>query len=141
MLKKVPDVFVIVFALIVVAAVLTWILPGGSFERTKEVVEGHERELVVQGSFEYEESNPQLLQVFTAPLAGFIKLGEIVIFIFLVGGAFFILNETGAIAAGTHKLVRALKGREFLIIPIVMTLFSFLGAVFGMCEEAMPFAL
>jgi uncharacterized ion transporter superfamily protein YfcC len=140
-LKKVPDVFVIVFALIVVAAALTWILPGGSFERRKEVVEGHERELVVQGSFEYEESEPQLLEVFTAPLLGFIKLGEIVIFIFLVGGSFFILNETGSIAAGTHKLVRALRGREFLIIPIVMTLFSFLGAAFGMCEEAMPFAL
>jgi uncharacterized ion transporter superfamily protein YfcC len=140
-LRKIPDVFVIVFSLIVLAAVLTWILPGGRYARETVSVEGHEREVVVQGSFEYEESNPQHVQVFVAPLRGFLKLAEIVVFIFLVGGSFFILNETGAIAAGTHQLVRILRGREFLVIPIVMTFFSLFGAVFGMCEEAMPFAL
>jgi len=141
MLKKVPDVFVIVFCLIVVAAALTWILPGGSFERREEAVHGKVREVVVQGSFQYEESRPQLFEIFTAPILGFLKLGEIIVFIFMVGGAFFILNETGAISAGTIWLANALKGREFLIIPIVMLFFSFFGAAFGMCEEAIPFAL
>ena len=51
------------------------------------------------------------------------------------------LNETGSITAGIGKLVDILEGREFLIIPIVMTIFSLFGAVFGMCEEAMPFVL
>jgi uncharacterized ion transporter superfamily protein YfcC len=115
--RKVPDVFVIVFSLIVLAAVLTWILPGGSFERRTEVVDGHERVVVVQGSFRFEESRPQLVQVFVAPLKGFVRLAEIVVFIFLVGGSFFILNETGAVAAGTGRLVRALKGREYVVIP------------------------
>jgi uncharacterized ion transporter superfamily protein YfcC len=87
------------------------------------------------------ESKPQVLQVFTAPIQGFKKLAEIIAFIFIVGGAFFMLNETGAIVAGTHRLVKVLRGREFLVIPIVMTIFSFFGAAFGMCEEAMPFAL
>lgn len=141
MLKKVPDVFVIVFALIVLAAGLTWVLPGGSFERRQETVGGHAREVLVQGSFEYEDSRPQLFSIATAPLKGFKKLSSIIIFIFIVGGAFFILNESGAIAAGTHKLVKILQGKEFLIIPIVMLFFSFFGAAFGMCEEAMPFAL
>ncbi len=141
MLKKVPDVFVIVFGLIVAAAVLTWILPGGSFERREKTVNGKPREVLVQGSFQYEESIPQTIEVVTAPLKGFLKLGDIIVFIFIVGGAFFILNEGGSIAAGTHKLVRALKGREFLIIPVVMLFFSFFGAVFGMCEEVIPFTL
>ncbi len=141
MFKKMPDVFVIVFTLIVVAAALTWILPGGAFERRKEMVDDHEREVVVEGSFRLEKSNPQHLHVFTAPLKGFLKLADIIVFIFLVGGSFYILNETGAISAGTHKLVKALRGRELLIIPIVMVFFSFFGAAFGMCEEAMPFAL
>jgi len=139
--RKVPDVFVIVSALIVLAAVLTWILPGGSYERRTEVVDGHARELVVPGSFAPAASDPQTFEVFTAPLRGFIKLAEIIVFIFLVGGAFFILNETGAIAAGTSRLARSLTGREYLVIPLVMTLFSFFGAAFGMCEEAMPFVL
>ncbi len=141
MLRKVPDVFVIVFGLIVLAATLTWILPGGSFDRKKVDVNGHERVIVVPGSFSFEPSNPQHVQVFTAPLRGFLRLAEIVVFILLVGGAFFILNETGAIAATTGRLVKLLEGREFLVIPIVMTFFSFFGAAFGMCEEAMPFAL
>ncbi len=141
MLKKVPDVFVIVFSLIVLAAVLTWVLPGGAYERADEKVGDTTREVVVDGSFQYTESNPQLFQVFTAPINGFLKLGDIIVFIFLVGGAFYILNETGAIAAGIHQLVRILKGKEFLVIPIVMTFFSFFGAAFGMCEEAIPFVL
>ena len=139
--KKIPDVFVIVFCLIVFAAVLTWIVPGGSFERREKQVGEQTRKVLVKGSFEYEEASPQAFEVFLAPLKGFLKLGEIIAFIFIVGGAFFILNESGAIAAGTRKLVDILKGREFLVIPIVMIFFSFFGAAFGMCEEAMPFVL
>jgi uncharacterized ion transporter superfamily protein YfcC len=139
--KKIPDVFVIVFGLILLAALATWIVPGGSYQRVTEQVSGVSREVPVPGSFTYGESRPQALEVFTAPMKGFLRLAEIVAFIFLVGGAFYILNETGAIAAGIGRLVRLLKGKEFLIIPIVMTFFSLFGAVFGMCEEAMPFVL
>jgi uncharacterized ion transporter superfamily protein YfcC len=143
LLKKVPDVFVIVYLLIVLAAVLTWIVPGGSYKRREEIVNNKPREVVVQGSFSYEPAKPQTLEVFTAPLEGFAKrmAAEIIVFIFLVGGSFYVLNETGAITAGLNKLVKLLRGREYLAIPIVMTFFSFFGAVFGMCEEAMPFAL
>ncbi len=141
MLKKVPDVYVIVFALIVLAAVLTWVLPGGAYERRTVEIEGGTREVIDPGSFRTEASDPQLLEIFTAPIKGFLRLGDIIVFIFLVGGSFYILNATGAIAAGIHRLVRLLKGREFLVIPIVMIFFSFFGAAFGMCEEAIPFVL
>lgn len=139
--KKVPDVFVIVFSLIILSAVATWVVPGGNYERSEKQVGGVTREVLVEDSFRYGEAIPQSVEVFTAPMKGFYRLTEIIAFIFLVGGAFFILNETGAIAAGTGQLVRKLKGKEILIIPIVMTFFSLFGAVFGMCEEAMPFVL
>ncbi len=141
MLKRIPNVFVIVFFLIVLAAVATWIIPGGEYQRVQEDVGGTKREILLPDSFHFTASRPQVLEVFAAPMKGFVRLAEIVAFIFLVGGAFYILNETGAIAAGTRLLVRKLKGREYLIIPIVMTFFSLFGAVFGMCEEAMPFVL
>ena len=141
MLKRVPDVFVIVFGLIVLAAVLTWVLPGGDFARHEVEVGGSVRQVVTPGSFHTAPSEPQLWSIFTAPISGFLRLGDIIVFIFLVGGSFYILNETGAIAAGIQQLVRLLKGREFLVIPIVMTFFSLFGAAFGMCEEAMPFVL
>ncbi|MBD3415240.1 MAG: putative basic amino acid antiporter YfcC [Candidatus Aminicenantes bacterium] len=138
---KIPNVFVIVFFLIILSAALTWIVPGGSYERRQIEINNSQRTVVVEGTYEKAESDPQILEVFTAPLKGFIKLAEIIGFIFIVGGAFYILNETGAINAGIGKLVKVLKGKELLIIPIVMTVFSLFGAVFGMCEEAMPFVL
>jgi len=139
--KKVPDVYVIVFALIVLAAAATWVLPGGAYDRVEVTVEGGTREVVDPGSFTTEPAVRQWWQVFTAPIHGFLKLGDIIVFIFLVGGSFYILNETGAIAAGIRQLVRLLKGREYLVIPAVMLFFSFFGAAFGMCEEAIPFVL
>ena len=140
-MSRIPNVFVIVFALVLLAAVATWFVPGGRYERRATKVGESTRQVLVEGSFVEAESHPQLLEVFVAPVKGFLKLADIIAFIFIVGGAFYMINDSGAITAGIHRLVRLLKGREFLVIPIVMTLFSFFGAAFGMCEEAMPFAL
>ncbi len=141
MFKRVPDVYVIVCSLILVASVATWFVPGGAFDRQKVDRGGVEAEVVVPGSFHFEDSRPQVLEVFTAPINGALRLANIIFFIFMVGGSFYVLNETQAIAAGIHHLVRLLKGREFLVIPTVMTVFSLFGATFGMCEEAIPFVL
>jgi uncharacterized ion transporter superfamily protein YfcC len=141
MAKKSPDVFVIAFTLILLAAAATWILPGGSYTRQQETVNGTAREIVVPGTYHVEPSKPQTTAIFLAPLRGFLRMGAIIALIFVVGGAFNILNDTGAIAAGIHQLVKLLGNRSYLIIPIVMTVFSFFGGAYGMCEEAMPFAL
>ncbi len=141
MAKKSPDVFVIAFTLILIAAAATWILPGGSYQRQKENVGGTQREIVLPGTYHVEPSNPQLSAIFLAPIRGFLRMGAIIGLIFIVGGAFNILNDTGAIAAGMHQLVKLLGHRSYLIIPIVMTVFSFFGGAYGMAEEAIPFAL
>jgi len=139
--RKAPDVFVIAFALILLAAAATWLLPGGAYERRQEQVGDTVREVVVPGSYKVEPSKPQLEEIFLAPVRGFLRMAPIIALIFIVGGAFNILNDTGAIAAGIYQLVRLLAGRAYLIIPIVMTVFSFFGGAYGMCEEAIPFAL
>lgn len=141
MTKKSPDVFVIAFSLIVLAAVATWVLPGGSYTRQQEKVGDTVREIVVPGTYHIEPSKPQVAAIFLAPMRGFLRMGAIVGLIFIVGGAFNILNDTGAIAAGIGQLVKALGNRSYLIIPIVMTVFSFFGGAYGMCEEAIPFVL
>ena len=141
MTRKSPDVFVIAFTLILLAAAATWILPGGSYTRQKETVGGSVREVVVPGTFHVEPSKPQVAAILLAPMRGFLRMGAIIGLIFIVGGAFNILNDTGAIAAGIHQLVKLLGNRSFLIIPIVMTVFSFFGGAYGMAEEAIPFAL
>jgi uncharacterized ion transporter superfamily protein YfcC len=138
---KIPHTFVIVYSIIILAAIATWIVPGGHFERQTIEEGGTTREILVRDSFEYQENIPQVFALFEAPLKGIIRMADIIGFIFLVGGAFYIFQKTGAIAATIGKIVKIMEGHEKWIIAIVMILFSFFGAFFGMCEEAMPFVL
>lgn len=138
---KIPNTFVIVYSIIILAAIATWFVPGGEYQRKTVQEGGTSRQILVKDSFQYQENNPQFFAVFEAPLKGIIRMADIIGFIFLVGGAFFIFQKTGAINAAINEIVRLMKGHEKWIIVIVMTLFSFFGAFFGMCEEAMPFVL
>ncbi|MGL5753737.1 MAG: YfcC family protein [Paraclostridium sp.] len=131
-----PNTLTIIFLLIVVMAILTWIVPSGSFER--EDVDN--RLVVVAGTYEKVPSNPQgIADVFTAPINGFIDAAEVVGFVLIVGGAFGIVNKTGAIEAIIAHTVNKMKKYQFLIIPISMMLFGLGGTTFGMSEETLPF--
>ena len=138
---RIPDAFVIVFVLIIIAGVATWVVPGGHFDREIVTQDGHKREVIKKDSFQFQENQPQDFEIFEAPLKGFIRMAEIIGFVFFVGGAFFVLQATGAINASIGAIVKRMKGREKWIIVVVMAIFSFFGAFFGMCEEAIPFVL
>lgn len=140
-MRKPPHVYVIVFSLALVTAAATFLLPGGEYQRVRVTVDGGQREVVDPASFRHVPAVPQSWQVFTAPIVGFGKLWQIIVFIFIVGGAFAILNETQSLTAAIAVLVRKLGSQEFLVIPVIMSLFAFFGAAFGMCEEAIPFVL
>lgn len=147
-MKKIPHTFTIVFALIVLAAVMTWFIPAGEFLR--ETVNG--REVVVSDSFHFVDRAPQTWQVFSALFNGFVDKADIIIFILMVGGAFWILNNSHAIDVGVmsflrrirrlsrYKLIRKL-GVENIIITLVMIMFSLFGAIFGMSEETIAFVV
>lgn len=131
-----PSTLTIIFLLIVIMAVLTWIVPSGNFERVD--IDG--RAVVVAGTYEKAASNPQgVVDVFTAPINGFIDAAEVVGFVLIVGGAFGIVNRTGAIEAMIAHTVNKMKKVQFLIIPVSMILFGLGGTSFGMSEETLPF--
>ena len=151
-MKRIPHTFTIVFALIVFAAVLTWVVPAGEFVRETIDVNGSSREVVVNNSFHYTERSPQTWQVFSALFNGFVDKADIIIFILMVGGAFWILNNSHAIDVGVMAFLRWVKrlsrykiikklGVENIIITLVMLLFSLFGAVFGMSEETIAFVV
>lgn len=132
----IPHTFTIIFSLIVLMAVLTWIIPSGEFLR--EDIDG--RLVVVPGTYQSVDSNPQgFIDVFKAPIDGFVDAAEVVGFVLLVGGAFGIVNKTGAIEAGIGAVIAKLGGKELLIIPVSMILFGLGGTTFGMAEETLPF--
>jgi uncharacterized ion transporter superfamily protein YfcC len=141
------DTSLLVFAMIVAAAILTWLVPPGAFD--KEIIEvagAGTREVVVPGSFtRLETASPQgIWAVLRAPLRGIVAAADIVAFVLIVGGAFAVLQGTGAVDAGLHRLVQASRRSawiERLIIPFFMILFSLGGAIFGMAEEVIPFVL
>ena len=147
-MKKIPHTFVIVFALIVLAAVMTWFIPAGEFLR--QTVDG--REVVVNGSFHYVDRAPQTWQIFSALFNGFVDKADIIIFILMVGGAFWILNNSHAIDVGVMSFLRRIRrlsrfkliqklGVENILITLVMIMFSLFGAIFGMSEETIAFVV
>ena len=138
---KVPNTYLLLFSILILIAFLTWVIPGGEYERT--TVNG--REVVVQNSFKYVDSNPQgFFALFIAPLKGFVEAGMIIGFILLVGGAFNVLAKTDAINSLINKLARAHRDSvtlRRLFIPVLILMFSIGGASFGMNEEIIPFVL
>lgn len=152
MFKKIPHTYVIVFSIVVLCAVLTWIVPGGAFARETVNVNGIDRSVVVPGSFHYIEKNPQTWQVFSALFEGFVDKADIIVFILIIGGAFWIMNESKAIDVAIGSVLRFTKrignrgviraiGADNLIFIVIMTVFSFFGAVFGMSEETIAFTV
>lgn len=138
---KVPNTYLLIFSLLILIAALTWIIPGGEYERT--TMNG--REVVVQNSFKYVDSNPQgFFDLFIAPLKGFVEAATIIGFILIVGGSFNVLAKTDAINSLINKLARAHRDSKILrrlFVPVLILMFSIGGATFGMNEEIIPFVL
>jgi len=149
MKRSFPHTYVIVFYIILLAAILTWILPGGEYIKETVTIEGGDKTELV---YREVESNPQSWQVFAAIFKGFVKQSGIIVFILMIGGAFWILNSSKAIDVGIlsfirytsklerYRLIRFL-GVNNIIITLVMILFSVFGAVFGMSEETIAFII
>ena len=128
-MRKLPNTYVIIAALIVLCAVLTWFLPGGQYVTAED------------GTLSYEQVDavPQTWQVFSAIYNGFVKQAGIIVFILVVGGAFWLLNATGAVDAGIRRFIAGIGSRDKLVLVALTVLFSLCGAVFGMSEETIPF--
>jgi uncharacterized ion transporter superfamily protein YfcC len=154
MLKKVkiPHTFVILFLIILIGGLLTWLLPGGAYERVTVMDNGVAREVVKNGSFQYISGDPQTWQVFSAFYHGFISKSNIIVFILMVGGAFWIINQSRAIDVGIFSFLRLTRrletirfikvlGMDNIVVAMIMLMFSLFGAIFGMSEETIAFVI
>ncbi len=129
---KMPTSFTTIIILTAIVAVLTFLIPAGQYE----YVDG----MPVSGTYQVMESNPQgLWDILHAPVAGFKGAIDIVLFVLVLGGCLGILFETKAIDAALSKVVTKLKGKEKILIPIVMSICSIGGTTYGMAEETIAF--
>ena len=151
--RSIPHTYVIVFYIILIVAGLTWFIPGGEFGRhIVELENGSTREVITENSFHYIDNQPQTWQVFSALFDGFVDKADIIVFILLIGGAFWIMNESKAIDVGIMSFLRFTKklehnklikifGVDNIILTMIMLMFSVFGAVYGMSEETIAFVI
>ena len=102
-----------------------------------ETIEGDAlEEYVIDGTGVKSSSLSTLLM---SPILGFENAIDVAIFIMILGGLLAVVNKTGALETGIKVLVKKLKGRELLLIPILMFVFSIGGTTYGMLEETVGF--
>lgn len=129
---RMPTAYTILFALLVAVAVATWLIPAGEYTRIDD--------LPVAGSYhEVPRQGQGIGDIILASFRGFYDAVDIAVFILMVGGFLGVVMKTGAIDAGVAGVVKKLGGKEILLIPVLMVLFSLGGTSFGMWEETMAF--
>ena len=135
---RMPDTAALLLMIITVVAALTYIIPAGEFARVVDEETG--RTLVQAGTYQSIASNPTTLKGYLSSVfRGILEASEIIAFIFVTGGAFGIVTRTGAITTGLENLVVKFKGKETILVGVIMTSFALCGTTFGMAEEALPF--
>ena len=135
---KVPHTLVLLFGMVVLALLLTYVLPAGAFDRVENEAG---RLQVVPESFQLTPDVERLspIAVLTAIPEGFSAAHEIIFFVFIIGGAFAVLRATGAVDAALGALLRRLGHRPFWLIAGGVTIFALGSSTIGMAEEYLPF--
>jgi uncharacterized ion transporter superfamily protein YfcC len=123
---------------ILIAAALTWVLPAGKFERREDPATG--RNVVVPGTYARVEAQP--VGPFAALVAipkGIVDAGSVIALIFLIGGGFTVVERTGTFLRLVNGMVRRLRGRGIMVIPVAGVSFALGGIMMQMQEELIAF--
>ena len=134
---KVPHTLVLLYGMIVLAWVLTWLLPAGTFEM---VVNDQGREIVVPGTFAplSDAAPPPIWSLFTVIPRGLAAAQGIIFFVFIIGGALAVIRATGALDAALSSVLRRFGGQPALLILMGMLAFGLGSSTIGMAEEYIP---
>ena len=149
-----PSAYTILFILIVIVAILTWIIPAGAYNRDENGspipgtyhsvpqnparIIGDSLTAPINGLYGIESSNGNISYYNSGVLFGAI---DVALFVLVIGGFLGVTMQTGAIQAGIGGIVQRLRGREQLMIPILMVVFGLGGTTYGMAEESLAFYL
>jgi uncharacterized ion transporter superfamily protein YfcC len=131
---RLPDPLVLLLAGVLIAAAASWILPAGQFDRVEDPETG--RMVVVAGTYRAVDPSPVgLFDAFVALPVGMAEAADVIFLVFLIGGAFTVVDESGTLRRAIGSLVRSLGGRDVLVVPIVSIAFAIGGITQNMAEE------
>src|SRR5688500_2943964 len=133
-----PHPLTLLIGCVLLAAALTWVLPAGQYQRREDPATG--RNVVVAGT--YARLAPQPVGPFEAVTAipkGIVDAASVIALVFLIGGGFTVVERTGTFLRLVNGLVRRLKGRGLLVIPVASVAFALGGVMMQMQEELIAF--
>ena len=135
---RLPHPIILLLACLAASAAASWIVPAGQYERREDPALG--RTVVVPGTFHPVEPSPlSALEAAVALPKGLADAASVVFLVFLVGGAFAVVEQTGALGGAVSWLVARLARRETLVIPIASAGFALGGIALNMQEEIIAF--
>jgi uncharacterized ion transporter superfamily protein YfcC len=133
-----PHPLVLLVLCVLVAAVLTWMLPPGEYDRREDPIA--QREVVVAGTYHAVPASPVgPFEALVGIPKGMVDAASIIFYVFLVGGAFAVVERTGALAQLVNWLAQRLADRGLWVIPIVGFAFAWGGILIQMQEELIAF--
>ncbi len=125
---RVPNTYTLIMAFVILATIMTYIVPAGEFQTVKDAVTG--RNLVDPTSFHFVERHPVGVMDFLLSIVnGMNKSATMIFLVFLIGGFFEVITSTGALDAAIGTSVRKLDKKALLVIPVVMFIFTVMGAL------------
>ena len=133
-----PHPLILLTFCVLLAAACTWLLPAGEYERRPDPVA--DRDVVVAGTYHRVPATP--VDAFNAMVAipkGMADAASVIFYVFLVGGAFAVVERTGALAQLVNRLAQRLARRGIWVIPIVGFAFAWGGILIQMQEELIAF--
>lgn len=131
---RVPHPLALLTGCVLLAAAASYLLPAGEFDR--EVDDATGRTVVVAGTYQEVDASPVgLFEAIVALPLGMAERADVIFLVFLVGGAFMVVDESGALRRAASALVGASRGRDILVIPLVSSFFGLGGVTMNMAEE------
>lgn len=135
---KALNPIVLLVIIISLAAIATYLVPAGVYERILDPAT--EREIVDPATFHYITQQPiGLFDFFKSVTLGLQRASGIISFLLIIGGTFAIMDATGAINAGMGNVVKKMNGKELLMIPVCMIIFGCGSAFAANFEEYLAF--
>lgn len=139
---------IMMLLIVIITTVLTFVLPSGEYQRQDK--------LVVPNSYQVIEKPISAMNVVSASLTekakdqaapvgiadmlqsvpeGIAKQSGLIFMVLFIGGMFGILNKTGAIEAGLERTLVLTRGNIYLLVPVIMIIFSAGSTFMGLAKE------
>ena len=134
-----PDTLIIVASVVLLVAILSWIIPSGTYDYQEMNINGRIRNVAIDGTYhtidKSEVTTTGFLGFFSVLYRGCVEAADVIFMILCCCGTFGVVVKTGAFHAGIGTILKKLKGKEILLVPIIMMIFGLGGSVFGMASE------